>query len=256
MTQIEKPFLVSGTPNPWVIAHRGFSADYPENTRVSFDMAMECDIDAIELDLQWTYDREVVCYHDRTLHKLGLGRRAVRHRTFAQLQELDAGGWFEERFVGEKLMRLEEVLSRYGGKTWLLLEVKRRAPRRRPEQLLAFMEAVLAEVKAHGMSTRVAILCFDDAALRHGWSIHPGVRYVLNQEVPKPLDDDRHLAGYSIRAKNLDAEFVRKVHARNKPVMVFTVNSNAMLKRMLACGVDGIMADDPGWLAHGLRDGP
>lgn len=253
MAQTENPFLKSDAVNPWVIAHRGFSAAYPENTRLAFDAAVACGIDAMELDLQWTRDREVLCFHDRSLHKLGLGRHVMRNRNFSELGTLDVGGWFDGKFSDQRLLRLEDVLSGYGHKTWLLLEIKRRAPRNDPGQLHALMDSVLAQVESHGLGQRVAILCFDEEALRRGWLSYPGIRFVLNQERPRILPDDAHLAAYSVRAKNLTAGFVERVHAREKPVMVFTVNDRALLDRMLALGVDGIMSDNPAWLGEALR---
>jgi glycerophosphoryl diester phosphodiesterase len=47
-----------------VIAHRGASAYYPENTLPSFEGAIDMGADMIELDVQLTSDRKVVVFHD------------------------------------------------------------------------------------------------------------------------------------------------------------------------------------------------
>ena len=43
-----------------VIAHRGYSGRYPENTMLAFEKAVEAGCDAIEMDVQITKDGEVV----------------------------------------------------------------------------------------------------------------------------------------------------------------------------------------------------
>src|SRR5262245_43600206 len=57
----EKPF--------WVIAHRGFSGEYPENTMLSFEKADELPIDALELDVHASKDGKLVVIHDPTLNR-------------------------------------------------------------------------------------------------------------------------------------------------------------------------------------------
>ena len=45
---------------PQIIAHRGWSGRYPENTLISFEKALELPVDGIEFDLRMTADRKIV----------------------------------------------------------------------------------------------------------------------------------------------------------------------------------------------------
>ena len=47
-----------------IIAHRGASYLAPENTLVAFRKAMEIGADGVEMDVQKTYDNELVIHHD------------------------------------------------------------------------------------------------------------------------------------------------------------------------------------------------
>ena len=47
-----------------VIAHRGASGYYPENTLKSIEYAIEMDSDIVEIDLKMTKDRQIVLMHD------------------------------------------------------------------------------------------------------------------------------------------------------------------------------------------------
>jgi len=237
---------------PWLIAHRGHSLAFPENTSAAFKAALAVPIDAIELDLQWTKDEVVVCYHDRTLTKIGGGRRRVRNQTYQELRALDAGAWFGSEHSGEKILRLEELLTTFAPKTQLLLEIKRREGTNR-SRLEALLRKVVELIYHKGFSKRVAILCFDEALLRWGASQWPELRYVLNQDWPVIIEEDDFLFAYDVRVSTLTREFVISVHQRGKKVFTYSVNKTPLLKRVLAMGVDGIMSDDPVWLFKAVK---
>ena len=47
-----------------ILAHRGYSSIYPENTMLAFRKALEFGADGIEFDVQLTQDDQVVVIHD------------------------------------------------------------------------------------------------------------------------------------------------------------------------------------------------
>lgn len=55
---------------PAVIAHRGYSSLFPENTLASFAGAIDIGVDYIELDVQLTKDGQVVVFHDDDLKRI------------------------------------------------------------------------------------------------------------------------------------------------------------------------------------------
>ena len=78
--------------NPCVrIAHRGASADYPENTLLAFTHAIAQGVDMIELDVNLTHDGELVVIHDAALERTTNGAGLVRDRPLADIRRLDAG---------------------------------------------------------------------------------------------------------------------------------------------------------------------
>lgn len=94
-----------------VIAHRGASAYAPENTLAAFEAAADMQADWFELDCHLSQDGEVVIIHDDTLHRTTDGTGAVDELSWESLRRLDAGGWFDPKFAGEKLPNLEESLK-------------------------------------------------------------------------------------------------------------------------------------------------
>ena len=107
-----------------MIAHRGASATHPENTLAAFDAALAEGCNGLELDLQLSRDGVPVVYHDRTLRKVGGGTRAVHQAEWVEIARLDAGGWLDRRYAGERVASLDHVLERYARRTRLLLHLK------------------------------------------------------------------------------------------------------------------------------------
>ena len=101
-----------------VIAHRGASADAPENTLPAFRLALEAKPDLVELDTRHTLDDVPMCFHDKDLERttdavtvLGKDKLRFDERTRAELEGLDAGTWFDARFRGTRIPTLDAALD-------------------------------------------------------------------------------------------------------------------------------------------------
>ena len=81
-------------PIPRVIAHRGASGEYPENTLVAFRAAAEAGAPYFELDVHMTRDGVVVVSHDPELSRTCGLDAAIRDLTLAELKRADAGWGF------------------------------------------------------------------------------------------------------------------------------------------------------------------
>jgi len=104
-----------------VIAHRGDSANAPENTMAAFDAAVQQGFLHFETDAQLTADGQVVILHDEQLGRTNNGSGTAAHHTLQQLQQLDAGNWFAEQFAGLRIPTLQDILTRYKGHTHIHL---------------------------------------------------------------------------------------------------------------------------------------
>lgn len=109
-----------------IIAHRGDSAEAPENTFASFKKAIGLGVDFLECDVQLSKDGVPMVIHDRTFLRItaGLKRHDVNKLTLAEIRKLDAGSWFDEKFSGEKIPTLEELLLMPRAGIGLMIEVK------------------------------------------------------------------------------------------------------------------------------------
>ncbi len=153
-------------PAPWLVAHRGASADAPENTIPALVLAAQQGATFVELDLQRTRDGALVLLHDLTLERTtdveevfpergrpvtvkGETRRQwpLDDFTLAEVKRLDAGSWFDEGFAGTRIPTFSETIEAVRGRTGLFIELK--APERYP----GIEAAMLAELKAAGLDT-------------------------------------------------------------------------------------------------------
>ncbi len=79
--------------HPFVVAHRGASAERPEHTLAAYDLALKEGADGVECDVRLTSDGHLVCVHDRRLERTSTGAGLVSTMTLAQLRELEFGAW-------------------------------------------------------------------------------------------------------------------------------------------------------------------
>src|SRR5213593_2718322 len=145
------------TPDFMVIAHRGASSYAPENTLAAFDLAIEMGVSHIELDVHTTRDGHVVVIHDDTADRTTNGSGPVTSHSLAELTALDAGAWFDRRFVGQRIPTLSAVLERYKGRAHIHTEIKGHSA--------DLSRATVDLVRRHGMVEQVTITSFQKIRL-------------------------------------------------------------------------------------------
>lgn len=96
--------------NTILIAHRGLTETYPENTLPAFEAALDLGM-GIEFDLKMTSDQQLVVLHDDTVDRTTDGTGPISRMPLAAVRELDAGSWMGEQFSGERVPTFDEVLS-------------------------------------------------------------------------------------------------------------------------------------------------
>lgn len=95
---------------PLIVAHRGLSVHAPENTLTNFRACLELRL-GFEFDVERTKDGQLVCIHDNTVDRTTNGTGKVSEWTLEEIRRLDAGSWYDPKFVGEKVPTIEEVLK-------------------------------------------------------------------------------------------------------------------------------------------------
>ncbi len=239
-------------PGPLVVAHRGDLEHYPENTLLAFESAIARGADAIELDVFLSKDHELVVHHDHTLERTTSGTGYVGDLTLSELKRLDAGSWFGERFRGERIPTLGEVLEL--GKGRVRFELELRTPTR------AFLTRLLAELVRHGVEGDVELTSPHLPLLGTVQAANPRVRtglFVspLPDWLPLPVGQQHICAYLTLLGANvahlpvplLERTFVERLHKGGWLVHGANLNTEADVSRAVESGVDQFSTDRLGW---------
>lgn len=250
-------------PAEW-ISHRGESADAPENTLAAFRLAWERQVPAIELDVHLTKDGRLICCHDADTRRTTGVERKIVDSTVAELQELDAGSWKDERFRDEKMPLLEDALATLPDGGCCFIEVKVgpeavpplveavKASKCRPEQLviISFQADTIAEAKRQLPQLKAYFLeSFKQNKKTGKWT--PSIDEVI--ETAKTIRAD----GVDLSYKGpLDARVVERIKAAGLKCYVWTIDDPQIARRMIEAGVDGITTNKAAWLREAIRTSP
>jgi glycerophosphoryl diester phosphodiesterase len=230
---------------PLVFGHRGAAGTCPENTHVGFRQAFAERADGIELDVRCCASGEVVVIHDETVDRTSDGTGRVADLSLSELRGFDFG-----RGTGsgrETIPTLEEVFARLPADKLINVEIKNDDLHSHREE-----RAVAQLVARFGLHGRCLVSSFNplvlwrlqqaDARLSLAYLYHPQSRWYLRH---LPVTWWLRLRALHPHHRLVTAHGVAQAHRRGLQVNTWTVNDEADLERVVACGVDGIVTDYP-----------
>lgn len=224
----------------------------------SFQMAIAQGAEMVELDVRLTRDGVPVVIHDYSLGRTTSGRGLVGLSTWKKLQTLDAGAWFDGRFRGERLLELSDCLRTLTPR--LAVNVELKCFFGRPDRLVG---ACAEAIRASQCQRRVLVTSFNHRAVElfHqqipevalGRLFHP----LLNGR-PRPRDFDWLQQGQrcanelawdgralAVDLSLADRKLTDQAHQRGGAVLVYTVNEEKDMHRLIECEVDGVITNFP-----------
>lgn len=97
----------------FLVAHRGYQAKYPENTQLSLLKAIEAGASYIELDVQFSADKQPIIYHDIDLQRVSGIEGYIYEQQKDQLLSTSAHepGRFGDRYRDETIAALETLTT-------------------------------------------------------------------------------------------------------------------------------------------------
>jgi glycerophosphoryl diester phosphodiesterase len=231
-----------------IIAHRGASHDAPENTMAAFEAALTAGADGVELDVHLTADGIPVVIHNGSVDATTDGRGMVNDLTLAEIRRLDAGVHFgsDGAFRDERIPTLEEVLSTYGDRLLVNIELKGQA---RP-QAAARLETTVAElVRRLALQERVWVSSFKPYSLSKMRQVAPaipcGLLYGPHSLGAAWLAPITPFEALHPEAHLVWPRFVRLAHRFGKRVVVWTVDDVDRAFELTNAGVDAIITNNP-----------
>jgi glycerophosphoryl diester phosphodiesterase len=245
-----------------VLAHRGFSGLYPENTILAFEKAAELPIDGLEMDIHATRDGVLVISHDDSVERMTNGEGKIQDFTFDELNQLDAGYRFTPdggqtypfRGQGLTIPTMEEVLQHFTD-LWINVDIKAHE-----KEVVEKFCQLISKYDAHermcvGSSSTKIVKYFrkicpqvvsiatlvEIATLLFLSKFHLERFYKERYLVQAPPQESR----WGISLDIVTRRFVEAAHKRQTAVHIWTVNEQAEMSRYINWGMDGIITDYP-----------
>lgn len=215
----------------FVVAHRGASAYKPENTLSAFKLALDWNVDAIEMDVRVTKDGKAIIIHDDDVNRMTNGVGKVSELTWDYISKLKIKG-------EERVLLLSEALDFIGGKCIIFLELK----------VNEAVELAVREIEEKKLWNSVLFISFDQKhlikVLEFNRRANVGLIYM------KPIDGI--LGAKKIGAKIVlpyyrlaTSKVIEFAHKLKLMVAAWTVNDYNVAVELKNNGINGIVTDKP-----------
>ena len=227
--------------NPTVMAHRGLSADAPENTLYAFSDAISVGADFIELDVQQTRDGVLVVMHDSNLKRTTGVNKDIWDVDYADIQDLDAGSWFDPAYANARIPTLEETLQFVDKRAKLNIEIK---PTKHGSDTL---EQDVAELITRYQYTDACyVTSFSYGSLKKVKEANPEIRtgYLMSVAYGQ-FYSLKYADAFSLNKVFVTSQVVNAAHQQGKQIFAWTVNGMSKVRSLCNLHVDSIITDDP-----------
>lgn len=227
--------------NPTVMAHRGLSADAPENTLYAFSDAISVGADFIELDVQQTRDGVLVVMHDSNLKRTTGVNKDIWDVDYADIQNLDAGSWFDPAYANARIPTLEETLQFVDKRAKLNIEIK---PTKHGSDTL---EQDVAELITRYQYTDACyVTSFSYGSLKKVKEANPEIHtgYLMSVAYGQ-FYSLKYADAFSLNKVFVTSQVVNAAHQQGKQIFAWTVNSMSEVRSLCNLHVDSIITDDP-----------
>jgi glycerophosphoryl diester phosphodiesterase len=224
-----------------IIAHRGSSRVYPENSLAAFLQAVTSGADALEVDLRRSADGVIYCFHDSRLGRLTGHSGYVQRTSSKQIDRLKLRG-------SEPTLRFDHFLEEFAGKVEIVLDIKSigierdilnlvsRMPRRSGIMFSSFNSRILSRIKSLSPPSRTALIVGPVRNLRVKLDIGS---YLVNR-LTKLNCAAAHLSERIARPG-----VVRKLLGAGFAVAVWTIDDTRTALRFAGLGANGIISNVP-----------
>lgn len=222
-----------------LIAHRGLSSRYCENTYPAFFNACEKDFYGIECDIQFTADNKIVCFHDKTLRRL-TGEPTIL--TTLKYRELKNKKLTIRRIKGEYRICLFKkylkLCKKYNKKS--IIEIKGNPS---PQQLDKLLRLIERKRKLYNY----IIISFNSRVLKYIRQKNEKIRLQLLSRHPLRSRHIDFCKTYNVNISFMKQlathDIIKKYNSNNIEVSVWVVNTKPEAQTFINNGVEHITSN-------------
>ena len=219
------------------IGHRGAKGYEPENTLISFEKAIDFNVDGIELDVHLSLDGKLIVIHDETIDRTTNGKGFVNQLSLQELKSFRIENKYE-------IPTLTEVLDLVNERCFINIELKGIGTAKPVVDLITHYIS-----KKNWDYTDFLVSSFDWKMLEEVELLNPKIRIgVLTEEsIEEAFAFAKKIKAFSIHPEYslLSKENVALVQEKGFEVYPWTVNSTADIQKIKSFNVNGIISDFP-----------
>lgn len=234
-------------------AHRGASGNYPENTMLAFQKAIEQGCTGIETDVQMTHDGVLVLIHDERLSRTTTGRGYIKDFTYNEIRKFSAGMWFDKKYKNEYVPKVEELLKLAKEKNITInFELKTGIV-----EYPGIEEKLIKMIYSYDMQDKVILSSFNHYSMvkckEISKDIKTGLLYMAG--LYKPYEYCRAVGADAIHPSyySINEKVIKECRLAGVKVNPYTINDEEMMKKFVSYGVDGIITNYPDRLKRILK---
>ncbi|MGL4392691.1 MAG: glycerophosphodiester phosphodiesterase family protein [Fusobacteriaceae bacterium] len=233
-----------------IFAHRGMSSLAPENTISAFKLCKENGLKWFECDVDFLKDETIVITHDDTLDRCTNKSGKVYELEKKDLENIDAGSWYSEKYIGERIPTFEELIKVINNfELNVNLEIK---PSNLSENIIENnLKNLTREIKKINSNIKIIVSSFDHVALSKFKKMNPHISvaclYWLSEFSKNCVTTLEHCQAEYIHPENstVTKELVEYFKNKNYKINIYTVNDLSRANELFNWGVDGIFTDVP-----------
>lgn len=234
-----------------ICGHRGLASVAPENTLAGLKAAHRAGLNWVEIDVQLSQDNQAVLFHDQRLERCTNGRGLLAQSSWPQLQQLDAGSWFDEVFTNERIPLLSDYLSR-ASKLNIKVNIELKLyPKGQIPELCERVSQVLAALFSQDKIAPEQLLLssFEPKALAQMQQLSAAVpRALLVEQIPEDWQAQlQQLGCEALHCEHwaLTSTTAERIIAAGYRVSCYTVNKQSRADQLANMGVHMLFSDKP-----------
>lgn len=253
-----------------IFGHRGCRADYPENSIIGFQKAIEMGVDGIELDVVVNKDKQLVISHEPYFKSEfcldGQGQKIsnenvynIYEMTREEILSFDCGAIGNPKFPEQQRISthkplLRELFSLVDlAEVTVLFEIKsepKEYGKSQPEPE-EYVQIILKELETFPYRQNIIFMSFDPAILNEIYKQTQEFKMVYLTYLPfrsaRKFLKDVNFQPFALGMfyPTVSRKKVRYLHSRDMKLFSWTVNDEKAARKLIRLGVDGIITDRP-----------
>ncbi len=240
-----------------IIAHRGSSLIWPENTVLAFDNAHKAGATGFETDLRLSKDQQIILSHDANLTQFGYPDKTINELTADEICNIKISS--RDNKCSDSIITLKTLLQKYPDKDYIFdCKIS-------DKQLFDILKNQLSELNFHN---RIWFLTWSKEADAYIQHIFPGYKYFPRElhtklwawssllRLGKMFEPENHilsLPAYHLYMPIFTKRQIADIHRRGKKFVGYLVNTEKDFKYCISCGIKTVLTDRPNLISKLLE---